>query len=380
MADEVFALSPISARATQPHEEDYHAISEAFMETARGRWFLGEYARRNRNADTRMVLDAVARIEESLAVQKQPASDNGSAEALAAVALAVEEARASVSAALHAVATEDRLAPVRKGARVIREISWRWREIGADSRICDLLDSQVAAIETACGEISSTDILAAVNLAFDGVKQRIAAFADSQGTSPATVAKPPVPTPSPEAAASPDDAPGPEAARTGTTEVADAAAAQPAEAIIATADAADAAMADDDAVLERIAFEMAAPDPSDQAFDDAGDFLCESDSGQQDFVTARDIGPDQREAQSAPTFADRATAEAMAPAPPEPPPVNPPREPSLWPTSPTKASYPQPPLAPAADQSSLGASLIANGIVRKPLSASDPLAPIRRMS
>ncbi len=71
MADEAFALSPISARAAQPSEEDYDAISEAFMETSRGRWFLGEYAKRNRNADTRMVLDAVARIEETLAAQKQ---------------------------------------------------------------------------------------------------------------------------------------------------------------------------------------------------------------------------------------------------------------------------------------------------------------------
>ncbi|MFX7772422.1 hypothetical protein ABTJ87_20040, partial [Acinetobacter baumannii] len=71
MADEAFALSPISARAAQPNEEDYAAIHEAFMETSRGRWFLGEYAKRNRNADTRMVLDAVARIEGSLAAQKQ---------------------------------------------------------------------------------------------------------------------------------------------------------------------------------------------------------------------------------------------------------------------------------------------------------------------
>src|ERR1700728_631436 len=84
MADEAFALSPISARATQPREEDYNAISEAFMETSRGRWFLGEYAKRNRNADTRMVLDAVARIEETIAAQKQPvpAPDDGLAEAL----------------------------------------------------------------------------------------------------------------------------------------------------------------------------------------------------------------------------------------------------------------------------------------------------------
>src|SRR5882757_7951022 len=71
MADEAFALSPISARAALPSEEDYAAISEAFMETSRGRWFLTEYAKRNRNADTRMVLDAVARIEHSLAAQKE---------------------------------------------------------------------------------------------------------------------------------------------------------------------------------------------------------------------------------------------------------------------------------------------------------------------
>src|SRR5712664_3352405 len=89
MADEAFALSPISARAAQPSEEDYAAISEAFMETSRGRWFLGEYAKRNRNADTRMVLDAVARIEESIASQKQAASDTNLAEALAAIRQAV---------------------------------------------------------------------------------------------------------------------------------------------------------------------------------------------------------------------------------------------------------------------------------------------------
>src|SRR3982075_3035248 len=91
MAEEAFALSPISARAAQPSEEDYAAISEAFMETSRGRWFLGEYAKRNHNADTRMVLDAVARIEESIAAQRQRASNSGLVEALVAIRHAVVE-------------------------------------------------------------------------------------------------------------------------------------------------------------------------------------------------------------------------------------------------------------------------------------------------
>src|SRR4051794_18005658 len=76
MADEAFALSPISARAVQPSEEDYAAISEAFMETSRGRWFLTEYAKRNRNADTSMVLDAVSRIEAIIVAQKGAAPEH----------------------------------------------------------------------------------------------------------------------------------------------------------------------------------------------------------------------------------------------------------------------------------------------------------------
>src|SRR6266545_842335 len=129
MADEAFVLSPISARAALPCEEDYAAISEAFMETARGRWFLGEYAKRNRNADTSMVLDAVARIEQSLAAQKEEglaaqreaaaaAADNSLAEAnlaeaLSAIRDAVGAAQASAAEALDGLALNDKLAPVR---------------------------------------------------------------------------------------------------------------------------------------------------------------------------------------------------------------------------------------------------------------------------
>src|SRR5437773_1813446 len=75
-----------------PIQEDYAAISEAFMETSRGRWFLGEYAKRNRNADTSMVLDAVARIEQSLAAQRQATAEaeTGLAEAASAEARLAE--------------------------------------------------------------------------------------------------------------------------------------------------------------------------------------------------------------------------------------------------------------------------------------------------
>ena len=74
---------------------------------------------------------------------------------------------------------EDNLAPVRKGARIIKEISWRWREIGADSRICDLLDSQVSAIEASCGQISEIDPRPDVSAAFDLIRDKIDGFGES---------------------------------------------------------------------------------------------------------------------------------------------------------------------------------------------------------
>ncbi len=53
-------------------EADYETIEAAVTETVRGRWFLGEFARRNRTAELRQLLDAMARIE-SVVTAGQPA-------------------------------------------------------------------------------------------------------------------------------------------------------------------------------------------------------------------------------------------------------------------------------------------------------------------
>jgi hypothetical protein len=359
MADEAFALSPISARAAQPSEQDYEAISDAFMETSRGRWFLGEYAKRNRNADTRMVLDAVARIEQNLAAQQQPPPDTGLAEALAAIRSALDEARAGALAALDHLALEENLAAVRKGARVIREISWRWREIGGDGRICDLLDSQVSAIEGACGQISSAGPRAALGAAFELIAQRIAGFDDGEMAAPhaaAPATRSPSPAPAEEMPAAVAEA---AQAATENIEAVASTAVMPTEAAVASVEAVDAsaeagdveaevaditadADAHDEALLDMVAFEMAAPDPSDiedVCFPDADDIRVAELPPAEPVMVAREPAP-----MAAPPPADQRS--------PEPPPPR-----------------------------SLGSTLIANGIVRRPnASASDPLAPIRRMS
>ena len=382
MADEAFALSPISARAAQPREEDYDAISEAFMETSRGRWFLGEYAKRNRNADTRMVLDAVARIEQSLAAQNQPepepVPDTRLADALTAIKAALNEAHAAASSAIDDLALEQHLAPVRKGARVIREISWRWREIGADGRICDLLDSQVSAIEASCGQLSSADPHAALNAAFDLLGRSIAAFDDSDQAPDPAAAAPQAETVarSAEAAASVEPveavppatlaaeahvaaAPAPTEASTEATdltvEAPDVTAAAteaevvsafeaPAESAVMTPEAADA---HDEAVLDMIAAEMAAPDTSDDEFD--------SEPVEMELDDLPSSEPETIASSEPIASAPEIVAAVLPPAPqPAPEPV------------------PEP---------SLGSTLLANGFLRKPVSpAADPLAAIRRLS
>jgi hypothetical protein len=334
MADEAFALSPISARATQPGEADYDAISAAFMETSRGRWFLSEYAKRNRNADTRMVLDAVARIEQNLAAQKNAAPDNELADALGAIRSAVDEARIAASEAIDGLVIEESLAPIRSGAQIIRETLLKLREIGADGRIYDLMDSQVSAIEAGCGQLAAADAQAALNGAFDLIEARITRFASDDDAKPAPVseAAPPASATSGEAtlAAAAEAASPSGTVSEAATEV--TAASSP-EIVVTTVETGvettDAETALDDA-LDMIALEMAAPDFAE---DDADTFGA--------------IQPEPAE----PIIVARVAETAIAPNP---------------------ASAPEP---------SLGASLIANGIVRRPdPSVADPLAPIRRMS
>jgi len=408
MADEAFALSPISARAAQPSEEDYDAISEAFMETSRGRWFLGEYAKRNRNADTRMVLDAVARIEQSLAAQKQPEPepapvvDSALPEAIEAIKAALAEARAFAAASIDGLAIEQRLAPVRKGARVIREISWRWREIGADSRICDLIDSQVTAIEASCGELATANPHRGLSVAFDLIGRQIAAFDDSGDSAEQAVAEaaaPPSPAPTAEmpaaatehaeapagepeanasvpaveaehAIATPDVTAGVETAQpsAGLSEPASQAPEPPdteAEFTAETADVTEAAAgisdeaadAHDDAVLDLIAAEMSAPDLSDA--DDGDPHMLQAEPQVAEPVT---IAP----------------AEEVAVAPVLATTIEPPAPEAIRPTpEPTAQRMSEAPPQPEPE-TSIGSALVAGGLLKS--TANDPLAALRRLS
>ncbi len=60
-----------------PHnmsDADYQTIEAAVTETVRGRWFLGEFARRNRTAEMKLLLDAMTRLEGMIGAGMQPAA------------------------------------------------------------------------------------------------------------------------------------------------------------------------------------------------------------------------------------------------------------------------------------------------------------------
>ncbi|MYV81027.1 hypothetical protein GTH44_04085 [Bradyrhizobium japonicum] len=432
MANEAFALSPMSARAAEPNEQDYDAIREAFMETARGRWFLGEYAKRNRNADTRMVLDAVAKIEETLAAQRQPVVEDRLPKALVEIRRAIREAETIAIAAFDPAAIEAGLAPIPRGVRIIKEISWRWREIGADGRICDLIDSQLASIEAACGQLSTIDPRVELKAAFDLLRDRVEQLDGDGDTAPQAAVHPapaamateaPVAfteapkdiaaTPAPEAAVEASTAEahavGEEAVDVATEpELVAGNQVEPEEEIAETAAFAEvtdggsldaAAEAEDEAILEAIALEMAAPDPE---FDEitepvelaaaipepmAAEVAAPIAAELPEPVAAEPAATAVAEepAEDAPIAMDSlarltdAIAEAAAEVMEQPAPAM--AAAATFGAAPT-ATLPMPsPLSASLPEPSLGATILASGILQKPrAAANDPMAPIRRMT
>ena len=149
-------------------EKDYEAIEAAVMETARGRWFLAEFAHRNRSADTRVLLDAISRLE--TVVKRERSIDDVDALRLELVDMktAIERTKQEIAdmrvecgdqgqvgeatAELDAIVvqTEQATQDILNAAEAVQEIAWTLRESGADPDNCETLDNNATEIYTAC--------------------------------------------------------------------------------------------------------------------------------------------------------------------------------------------------------------------------------------
>ena len=156
--------SPASRSAV---DAEFEAIASAVMETSRGRWFLTEYARRNRNADTRLVLEMLARIERmslrragileadrlrgDLVELSEAITRSKTAMAAVGDVSAAEMAREAPKALETIVVTSERTTgDVLNATERIQEVAWMLRERGMPVSICNELDTLTAEIYSVC--------------------------------------------------------------------------------------------------------------------------------------------------------------------------------------------------------------------------------------
>lgn len=155
------ALSPL-------RESDYEAIEAAVMETEKGRWFLFEYARRHRSADTGVVIEAIGRLETLLKRERRPDADRirldigEMKDAIERTKLEIAQIKSDgrsplsrfdrASNELDAVVeqTEAATSEILGTAEKIQELAWTMREAGVDNALCDEIENLTTNIYMAC--------------------------------------------------------------------------------------------------------------------------------------------------------------------------------------------------------------------------------------
>lgn len=148
-------------------QADYEAIEAAVMETEKGRWFLAEYARRNRAADTDAVLSAIGNIERLMRRERRPDIDRirldigEMKDAIERTKLEITQIKNDHTAAsrfdrasneLDAIVsqTEQATSEILNAAEKIQEYAWTMREAGVSEEICEAVETLTTTIYMAC--------------------------------------------------------------------------------------------------------------------------------------------------------------------------------------------------------------------------------------
>lgn len=150
-------------------QREYDAILAAVMETPRGRWFIEEFTRRNRTADTEKLLSAIEAIGNvaqtaaaptqtvdvlRLELQEMSASIQQTRSEIAAIKPTDGGNNRIMSATgeLDAIvtATERATSEILAAAERTQEIAEKLKEQGADEDLCDELEAHATAIFMAC--------------------------------------------------------------------------------------------------------------------------------------------------------------------------------------------------------------------------------------
>ena len=156
--------APSQTEAARPNQSNYDAIEATLMKSRWGRAFLAEYSRRNRAADTEMLLDAIARLEHIVRRPQNERDDNGVWGELIEMSEAISRMRreiaslkppsqiiaATVELEQVVSATERATSDILQAAEEVQEVAWTLREKGVEADACETLDRRATDIYTAC--------------------------------------------------------------------------------------------------------------------------------------------------------------------------------------------------------------------------------------
>ena len=150
-------------------QADFEVIEQAVMETARGRWFLREYAARNRNADTNVLLDAIGRLQSAVTgehafeqIERVRFDLLEMARSIARLKIELQTGDLAGGEGSHfgdatitldgiVQTTEQATSNILEAAESIQEIAWGLREHQFDEMVCDKIDKLATEIYTSCG-------------------------------------------------------------------------------------------------------------------------------------------------------------------------------------------------------------------------------------
>lgn len=159
------STKPASSQ-TEPSRQQlrFDAIEATLMKSRWGRAFLAEYAKRNRAADTEMLLDAIARLEQIVRRPQNEHDNEGVWGELVEMSEAIARMRREIASIRppsqiiaatveleHVVsATEQATSDILQAAEDVQEVAWTLREKGVEADSCEALDRRATDIYTAC--------------------------------------------------------------------------------------------------------------------------------------------------------------------------------------------------------------------------------------
>jgi chemotaxis protein CheZ len=173
----------MSEPAFDASQEDFDKLEEAVMATSRGRWFLKEYADRNRISNTKTVLDHLDQFQDRILQSQSDVRIEVLQSELREMANSISETRADIATfqsdeasadrieaatgELDAIveATENATSSILAAAEEMQTISEKMREAGIDVAFCDEVEMQTTEIFMSCSfqDLTGQRIMKVVN-------------------------------------------------------------------------------------------------------------------------------------------------------------------------------------------------------------------------